>query len=1480
MSDAESKLILVARLRAEIEAARGAVPPAALRELRAAAERLDLRLTGKLDELPLPELLERCDAAGLELDLTPFDALLRASLLQRIDALRQAAEGWQRPVLDLDAVEPDIRRIPLHPFSWHALIAAWDRLVAALRDCESSHEQVAAASRAFFGERRTLSVPALLPKVSRTLVRRLLEARVVGPAETGSMVADVQAVEGATQALALELQQRARAGEIDEEHTATASDAAFRCLRALASSLDPPEALDLGAAIIQWPGPSFSTLASAWLRPKRGETRAGRLRKANLIYARTGIDPYGAEAQWRRRDARESAAEGRQAAALLRPIARNKTSYGLALMLYAGSFLDPEIEQRWWSLVDRRRRLEAEPAPAPAAAPPAPAPQPVPAAPPVPPRGEAAAPPVPPVPPGGEQEADELELDAEHLVAPAAAPSAEDRLVAEKSSWNVYLKPFLSENWLGLMGVTSLMAAWMFLTMWLWDKGQGYRVGMGIAPLFAITLGAASISRFIQQLEDATPRAASLFSALCVLSVPFGFALGASLLDLGTPVTIALGAGLAVAYALSLPWIGRRVAASFGHDPRRFLLEGDLPIYLPSAALLLAGEETVPVALTASLFLIFAALARGLHLAMGDRDRFRFSSSLFTAVAVLAAAIPHVYYRQVPPAAGLAVLLQAVAWAVSFFGRRSATAMVAAGGASLLGVLVGLAAPRLLPLVLVLAVVFWLDQRRHIRAAWPDEVLALHLLAISLAAAHLTGAGPGLLAFYFVPALAAVRVLERVPCEVLSWALPPFMGAATIGARQAQSDALAAGNLLLLAVAFVLGFRRFSHGHRTGFWLLNLLLFTGLLFAGLGLDADLRLPVLALYLGLAAALWALAAPWLRDPLSVAHRTTVLWLSATAAAVVVLSGVAMVRSSVGTSLLDQPLLLLALALTLFSLALAARRSRSELPVYLALLVTGAAAIVVRGELGLADPGLAAVATATVLLIAAELFDRRQARRRSEAPSADECRLFLFGTTSATTFPGRSERYLARPCEAGAWLLAAVGVVQALAAFAPVVERPGPGVTWFVAAAVIWRLAYLRARRAAAAESAGPRAARSIAGYAALIPAVALAVAATLSLPVAWRGHAALLWIALCQLARSRLAGGGAALAAAVARPVGLAAETATWATIPLGFLYYGVVAASGDLAAGASWVAAAMVFSHFFLVRRGKWPAALSQVVLLHLLAGWTLAFLRLDFGPRGTGLDDLAAAAVFHFAGAFFCLFLPAAAIERWRSPVARAYAAGAQPWLALFALGFVAASVLEPPFRLAPLLAWVLLELGGRHWRSFWMVLAQGGVCLWLGTSVLQGDLPGAFFLGILIFWLLELAARRLESAAGHGLRATPFRVRDPEGERRSVTAVLQLLSLAVLVVHLRLVAGGPADGTVRHFWLYFLIPLALLLGRRLEKRYLGTVGLALFAYANCFYALELLPRVRAFDLTHFHLLSLAFVVSMAGYLAAALVLRRRTSR
>ncbi|NKC13099.1 MAG: hypothetical protein GKR94_13125 [Gammaproteobacteria bacterium] len=100
------------------------------------------------------------------------------------------------------------------------------------------------------------------------------------------------------------------------------------------------------------------------------------------------------------------------------------------------------------------------------------------------------------------------EEDAEFSAAPETERSSDDEFVEQHSAWNVYLHPFLTENWLGLVGVTSLMAAWMFLTLWLWDKG--YRIGTNAVPLLGLTLATAWISRFIERLPDVAPRAVNL----------------------------------------------------------------------------------------------------------------------------------------------------------------------------------------------------------------------------------------------------------------------------------------------------------------------------------------------------------------------------------------------------------------------------------------------------------------------------------------------------------------------------------------------------------------------------------------------------------------------------------------------------------------------------------------------------------------------------------------------------------------------------------------------------------------------------------------------------------------------------------------------------------------------------------------------------------------------------------------------------------
>ena len=841
MTEAETKLLLIARLRAELQTLHlaGRIPKAELESRGSELDRLNLEAVGTLDDLPLDELLRRCERSDLGVDLSSFQAQLIAADSARVRSLRAEAQREGLDHLDLSSLYPGIRRVPLRQFDWKATSAAFAEVLLSLNDPHRPFDQVVVDCQSFFANADDFSVPAGLPKLSRKLVQRLIRERAVGAAQAAELIEDIADLERALSRRARDFSSVAlSSGTIDPPLYDPPSDIALRFLTGVAASLPDDGPLDIDALIIQWPGPSFAALATAWLLPTQGETEARRRRKRNLLFARAGLGPDASPATVRLELERRDSEERWQQGMVLRQIGRNKTLYELALALSGRSLLGDGLQSRWQPVLERLRALGPVPEPEPV-------PEPKPVAEPKPVLGAELPPaPVPapsePAPETGTEELHEvLGPVPEYLEAAPARRSAEDRRVEAQSAWNVYLRPFLNENWLGLVGVFSLMAAWMFLTMWLWDKGQYFRILTGGLPLLVLTLGSASVSRFLERHEQASARAVGLFSSLCLLSVPFNFALAASILNLGSATAIAITLALALVYGLAIPWIARHIAPSFGHNPRRFLVESNFLILLPPAALWVAGVD----ALGATLFLSYLALVRGLHKARRESASFTFCWTLFTTAFLIANAILHIYYRQPLHAATLGVLLQLVAPAVSFFGRHSATSVAVSGGVSLFGVLLCLDKPLALLLSVLLATAFWLYQRLQIRAPWPDEAVALHCLGLAAAAGHFLKVSPGTVPLFLVPAIVAIAALEqrRRSTEVLTYGLPLLMVGAVVGDSLAPARGSFFTTNLLLISTFCYAYHRYAGGYRVPLWFLNVFLFAGLLFVSLRAGSRARL---------------------------------------------------------------------------------------------------------------------------------------------------------------------------------------------------------------------------------------------------------------------------------------------------------------------------------------------------------------------------------------------------------------------------------------------------------------------------------------------------------------------------------------------------------------------------------------------------------------------------------------------------------------
>lgn len=1447
----ESLLLLIARLRGELRAARERGELSAA-ELEKIARALDVEGAKRLEALPevsLAELLGRAEDAELEVDLEPLRSRLRQGDLERIRLLREASLSWGRDFLDLDDVYPGIRRIPLGEFAWKSVEKDFDALVALLRDPDRHLEEAVAACRRFFQDGQGFSVPALLPTLSRGLVQRLIKRQTVEPEMAGVLTNDLRILENHERISAGQLGDRLRRGSgLEEPLDVTASDAAYHFLSHRAAAMGTSPSLSLDALVVQWSGPGFADLAVAWLRPRRPANLEQRFRRANLAFARTGVDPLEEPEAWRDFLTETSSKERQDRGQLMAEIAHYKTFYELGLVLSAEPLLGEAITERWWPALEILRMQGTQPIPVSlegtfASLKPAPSP--------------AEPSPAEPSPASDEPRPDDdLDLvpedEPEFVEAVPARMSAEDRLVEEKSAWNVYLKPFLSENWLGLMGVVSLMAAWAFLTLYLWDRGQAFRVAMGVVPLLGLTVGAAGASRFVRGLEGASPRAAGLFASLAFLAVPFNFALGASLVGRSGLLNAAFGFSLAGFYGVFLPWIGRRIAPSLGHDPWPFLLVANTLVYLPATVVFLLGLAAVPSSLAATLFLSYGALLFGWSRAAADGARWRLVLPLYGAVFLLVNAIPAVFFRGGPPTWSFAVFLVMLAPALTFFGRHRPAAVATAGGVAALGVLVSFGAVAWMPVVLVLATAFWYRERRHLEKSWPDEVVAIHLLALAASLAWVLDLAWGAWPLAFVPALVAIRLLERghPPTETLSYSLPLFQIGTVLAGREASTALATIAAPLVFAAAFVFAYDRYARGARPVFWSFHLALGVGLLGVALRID-DGPVAKAALFTAGVATAWAVVSPRLGDAFTKTHRTLILWILAAGAAGAVIS------ASVATDSIFDPLFAAAAGLTFATLGAAAFWSQATLPIYAALFVAAALRQRLRLELGLGErTGFGTALTGAALLVAAEVTGRFSFWRRDPAGR-------LFGYR----FPGHSNMYLPHPLRVAALLVVTVGAVFATFGFAALVIDPRSALVYILAAFVFARLAW--------------RLEMPVLGGIALVPIGAFLATLIGSFPFFFWGHAILAVLTGLEILRRRLGDGGTAARRAVVGPYAAAVRFLVLAAVPASFAAY-VPAALGGWAEVVSLALLAVAFAHVFVVReRTSWHPA----VWLHVVAGWTVGFLVAVDVLRL--IDDLGDGSYLFWTGLFVLIFAPALVLERSSRSLARTYAKGAQPWLWLAAIAFTASGLLfrggastpRWPDVVYPAASWLLLLLGNRQWRSRPMVILRGLASLAI-VWVVVPEPVAASFLGLVLFYALELLVGRLDGVVGGRLLATPFAERQGD-DPRATAITLHVLGGLVVAVHLAApLLRDAAPAFPQHFWLYGLIPFCWLVFRNLGRPYLEYVGFGLFAYANAFYAVELLPWARGHELTALHLVGLAFVVSMGCYVVLGRRLGRRFDR
>ena len=1351
-------------------------------------------------EVSLDQLIEQANAMELGVDLSPLEALRFEQQLQFILHRRARAVALTQTYLDLADLFPGYSQIPLKDYSWSAWQHGFFDLVAGLRSPELTlNDQIKAAERCF-GVECAPSIPHGLPGLSKQLVRRLVSQGTVDASAADRLVSSLSQLRThavtQTNRLAESLaQQRITVAEFN-----THGELAHALLLdQLANASDP----ELDRYVLQYDGPGAPELLRRWLR-RRGQNHQRRL----LIAARTGIDPGDQVSVWS--DWLDSRAHAEQQAlgGIAAEIALQRSSYDLGIVLSCHQHLGDAISADWQPVIAALSATQSAPATAfPSGSV----------------EAETTALPSAPIKTTEEgpvrdhqratTEAMVVDETMEFLQAPVKPISDEDRIVEASSNWNVFLKPFLQESWLGLIGIGSLLVAWLFLSMWLWEKGQIHRLLVGALPLACITLGCAWLCRFFQRMETqrSPTKAIVLFAALTLFTVPFNFLIGASLLKAGGVGGIAAGLALAALYVFALTRLCPALAKPIGHDPQGFLITLGLLIYLPVVVDRFWGSQLL---LSLDLFLLlgYEAYARSLGTAKQPTKTLCW---LLGITLLCAIAVVQIYFSVLPGKDALGILAQLVALTMARHAAGRGTTLAYSGGLSVFGLALAASQPIALCLALALAIWLWWQHQKDSASEWAREIFALHLIASAVAICYALGLVWYWAAYIVLLPMAVLQGLEaRCVKEVRLLSYAPMAALPVVWMLAMFKPG--AVHVALAAILACFALYRLQRWYYPRLWVATIGLAAIVLFACSVPILGFRHDIMALYAGLIALAWGVISPRFDSDFVRAHGATAFYLLA-------LLGILTATAAYGLSVVSYvPGAAVGEVLVAAALLLVAKRTRSMPPVWLALALISWVLFSVRAHYGLhSESGLGAASLALGLMLLSRLVEVR-------AIWANKKPQQFFGQP----FPVCTESYLRTPLRWAGALLAAVALFKSTMAFAILTHDPRPAIVLLLVAISFSCLAQFARRRLFA--------------WAAIAALLLSLTAAMGSLPSLWWPHAS--FVALFALAElqgiipwDKLAGPAKQLF------VGL-----SYLSVPLGVCAYAFLLVLSK----SPWVifsygALALLFNHRYLVMgQHRW---FVHLVLLHLVV--LTVPLGLELGQHSI---------LFYISVPALLFFLGAYPFELAKEEIRRWYAIQVQYWIRLIAVVFAVLIIMGFPDLLTREIATVtvglvLIHAGNRWWKHSLPLLLKA--LLWVSLSLVWVDnLALAGYLGLLFFTLTEWAFMRLPQSS---------RWQAIEGQLPK-TLVYEVVHIMIwLCIGLQFYVFVSSYGEVASLAsLYLLIPFCVYLSRLQRIPYLSYLGQVLFVYANTLVLMQWQSWFQSYAIGRLQILSLACLISIIVFL------------
>lgn len=727
------------------------------------------RLNGQLDELliesftpdvPLDTLIQSADKTLANFDFAPLRTLLhkehKATVLER----RKLALEGEEHTLDLSDLISGFDCIPLQPLTWSKKTGQF-RIVVDFFKSDPTIEEVIAVSENLFLHQQHWSPMERYPHLKEAPIRDLLAEELV---QIDQLEVLGDSFARITHRIESDLALLNNTGISDP---GLSGDNAYRILRSRAEEGLPE---NLQRSLVMWQGLQWYELLSLWYKN-------GKLTdiKSILLLAVSGFDPITEKRLFNTWLENRCQYERSQYLKFREELKKESLYYWMSWICSSKEILGDDIERLWWPVIQAlgtaKNNVE-----------------------------ETVKEPVDTKPIESDQqevspfnndasnaelisqdtssvsskekvdeEQNQLELVPEDSIASLAAPdygqSEEDAYVARTSTWSNYLKPFLQENWLAVVGMGFLLAALFLLSGFTGASAYFTEISLVIVLAFlGISFSKISSFLFQSEKEGASRRATELFALICIYTLPFNILMALQIwFEHGGWGRVIAGI-LILGYLFGLfPLLLRWISGPFDQKLLRPLLYGNTVLLIPFISdIPSVGESSFfPHSIP---FVSLVTLAIGLRAtasAESSTQRFYFSAYLGQTLLLIIIALG--YFRFLPGIGEFALFIGLIAFGIVFFTENSTSKNIFSGGLSLLANLLAVSLavnePRFLPATLVLSISTWWVMAKHIGKPWCYEWIYFHIFALVIALHVLIGNDVSSAPLYFSLALAIIAGL-------------------------------------------------------------------------------------------------------------------------------------------------------------------------------------------------------------------------------------------------------------------------------------------------------------------------------------------------------------------------------------------------------------------------------------------------------------------------------------------------------------------------------------------------------------------------------------------------------------------------------------------------------------------------------------------------------------------------------------------------